>query len=69
LARDEPDSEHFQVNAILQRATNNGTNIYSANWIGPPSSQFDMGGQISATCALTAAIGPDPASASGITSR
>jgi hypothetical protein len=49
-----------QANAILQRATKNGTNIYSGNWVGPAPSQFDMGGQISALSALTAAIGPPP---------
>ncbi|KAH7879298.1 uncharacterized protein C8R40DRAFT_1166540 [Lentinula edodes] len=43
-----------QYNAIIDLATANGTNIYTASWSGPPSEQYSASNQITA---LTVSIG------------
>jgi hypothetical protein len=49
------------VNALLAHATLPGENVYVANWAGPPPAAGTavtvvLAGQISALCALTAAL-------------
>ncbi|KAK7440630.1 hypothetical protein VKT23_016978 [Stygiomarasmius scandens] len=45
-----------QYNAVVELATENGTNIYGRSWLGPPPSEFSASGQIAALSALIAAI-------------
>jgi hypothetical protein len=60
------------VNALLAYATQPGSNGYTTNWAGPPPPlgaliTGDLGGQISALCALTGALAisdADPAAPS-----
>ncbi|KAK0201615.1 hypothetical protein DFS33DRAFT_1348775 [Desarmillaria ectypa] len=41
-----------QYNAILEQATSNGTNVYGASWVGPPSSVFSSDNQTMALSVL-----------------
>ncbi|KAK0464711.1 uncharacterized protein EV420DRAFT_1517779 [Desarmillaria tabescens] len=41
-----------QYNAVLEQATSNGTNVYGASWIGPPSSVFSSDNQTIALSVL-----------------
>ncbi|KAK0213933.1 hypothetical protein IW262DRAFT_1466494 [Armillaria fumosa] len=41
-----------QYNAVLDLATTNGTNVYSASWVGPPSSVFSSDNQTIALSVL-----------------
>ncbi|KAK0188240.1 hypothetical protein F5146DRAFT_1062615 [Armillaria mellea] len=41
-----------QYNAVLDLATSNGTNVYSASWVGPPSSVFSGDNQTTALSVL-----------------
>ena len=43
-----------QYNALLSRATKQGTNVYGPNWEGPPVLQLDECGQLSALELLNA---------------
>jgi hypothetical protein len=58
------------VNALLAHATQPGSNVYAVNWAGLPlpsgaAVTSDLGGQISALCALTAALALPDANPSG----
>jgi hypothetical protein len=52
----------LQINAMMANATIAGSNIYAANWTGPPSSTYRLDAMSGAIAALVAAIGPAPAS-------
>lgn len=41
-----------QYNAVLDLSTSNGTNVYGASWVGPPSSVFSSDNQTSALSVL-----------------
>ncbi|KAK0244422.1 hypothetical protein EDD85DRAFT_808019 [Armillaria nabsnona] len=41
-----------QYNAVLDLATSNGTNVYGASWVGPPSSVFSSDNQTTALSVL-----------------
>ncbi|KAG7443182.1 uncharacterized protein BT62DRAFT_1009785 [Guyanagaster necrorhizus] len=41
-----------QYNAVLELATSNGTNVYGAEWVGPPSSDFQSDNQTIALSVL-----------------
>ncbi|SJL07299.1 uncharacterized protein ARMOST_10645 [Armillaria ostoyae] len=41
-----------QYNAVLELATSNGTNVYGASWVGPPSSVFSSDNQTAALSVL-----------------
>ncbi|KAK7439986.1 hypothetical protein VKT23_017239 [Stygiomarasmius scandens] len=45
-----------QYNAVIELATEEGSNIYTSLWLGPPSSQFLADNQTAALAALIAAI-------------
>ena len=51
------DRYYMQYNAILTRATIPGTNIYSANWGGPPVATLSEWGQLSALELLNSGFG------------
>jgi hypothetical protein len=52
----------LQINTMMANATIAGSNIYAANWTGPPSSTYRLDAMSGAIAALVAAIGPAPAS-------
>jgi hypothetical protein len=61
------------VNALLAHATQPGVNLYFAGWSGPPPTAGTdvndvIGGQMSALCALTAALALPDAEPSGLVS-
>ncbi|KAK7025971.1 hypothetical protein VNI00_015800 [Paramarasmius palmivorus] len=45
-----------QYNAVLDKATVNGTNIYGNSWIGPPNSTYSADSQLTAARVLIAGI-------------
>ncbi|KAL0578398.1 hypothetical protein V5O48_003589 [Marasmius crinis-equi] len=45
-----------QYNAILDLSTTNGSNMYAWDWTGPPSSEFDDDGQVTALAVLVPLI-------------
>ncbi|KAJ7740369.1 hypothetical protein B0H16DRAFT_1464932 [Mycena metata] len=49
-----------QFNALMDLATINGTNVYAAQWTGPPSSSFSESNQSSALAVLLGAAYLDP---------
>ncbi|KAL0575196.1 hypothetical protein V5O48_006771 [Marasmius crinis-equi] len=55
-----------QYNAILDLSSANGSNVYAFDWIGPPSSIFDVNGQVTALGVLVPVIAlPDTNSIPG----
>jgi hypothetical protein len=46
-----------QYNAVLDKATTEGTNIYGNSWTGPPNSTYAVNSQLAAARVLIAGIG------------
>ncbi|KAK7051208.1 hypothetical protein VNI00_004708 [Paramarasmius palmivorus] len=46
-----------QYNAVLDKATTEGTNVYGNSWIGPPNSTYSVDSQLAAARVLIAGIG------------